>query len=84
MTGEIFGLDGLILIVGVLIALVIPIWALIDAISRPGAAFGAARSSKALWVTLILVFCLLTGILGGVFSIVYLVAIRPRVKAVMA
>jgi hypothetical protein len=80
MTGEIFGLGGLIII---LVILVIPIWAFIDAVSRPAAAFKAARSSKGMWIALIVVFSLLTGIIGTVFSIVYLASVRPRVKATM-
>ena len=84
MTGAIFGVDGLILLVVGLIALVLPIWALIDAISRPAGAFTAAGSSKGMWVALIVVFWLLTGIIGAVLSIVYLASIRPRVRAVTA
>jgi RsiW-degrading membrane proteinase PrsW (M82 family) len=70
------------LIVLLVVAVVIPIWALVDAISRPGAAFKAAKSSKALWITLVVVTWLLTGFIGLVLSIVYLTSIRPRVKAV--
>jgi hypothetical protein len=83
VTGELFGVDGLIVLVFGFIALVLPIWALIDAISRPSAAFTAAGSSKGLWITLIVVFWLLTGIIGAVLSIVYLASIRPRVRAVV-
>ena len=78
MTGEIFGLSGLIII---LVFLVLPIWALVDAISRPAGAFKAAGSSKGMWIALIVVFSLLTGIVGVVLSIVYLASIRPRVRA---
>ncbi len=84
MTGAIFGVDGLILLVVGLIALVVSIWALIDAISRPAGAFTAAGSSKGTWIALIVVFWLLTGLIGTVLSIVYLASIRPRVRAVTA
>ena len=83
MQGEIFGADGLIVLVVALVTLVIPIWALIDSISRPTGAFAAAGSSKGMWITLIVLFWLFTGIVGVVLSIVYLASIRPRVKAVM-
>ena len=83
MTSEIFGLDGLIILIIALVALVIPIWALVDSISRPSGAFSAAGSSKGLWVALIVVFWFFTGIVGVILSIVYLASIRPRVKAVM-
>ena len=45
-------------------------------------AFKAAHSSKALWISLIAVLYLITGIIGTVLAIVYLAAIRPRVRAV--
>ena len=80
MTGEIFGLSGLIIF---LVFLVLPIWALVDASSRPAGAFAAAGSSKGMWIALIVVFTLLTGIVGVVLSIVYLATIRRRVKASM-
>lgn len=79
MTGEIFGLSGLIILI---VFLVLPIWALVDAISRPSSAFSTAGSSKGMWIALIVVFSLLTGIIGVVLSIVYLASIRPRVRAI--
>jgi Protein of unknown function (DUF2516) len=84
MTGEIFGADGLIIVIVALVMIVLPIWALIDSISRPSGAFSAAGSSKGMWVALIVVTWLLTGIIGAILSIVYLASIRPRVRAVMA
>ncbi len=83
MSGEIFGLDGLIIFLLLITTLVLPIWAVVDAASRPYGAFTAAGSSKVLWIVLIIVFWLLTWIVGVVLSIVYLAAIRPRVRAVM-
>ncbi len=83
MTGEIFGLDGIILLVIAIVMLVIPIWALVDSIARPTSAFSAANSSKGMWVALITVTWLLTGIIGTVLSVVYLASIRPRVRAMM-
>lgn len=83
MTSEIFGVDGLIVLLVALVAVVIPIWALVDSISRPSGAFVAAGSSKGMWIALIVFFWLFTGIVGVILSIVYLSAIRPRVKAVM-
>jgi len=82
VTGVIFGPDGLIVLVIALVALVIPIWALVDSISRPSGAFAAAGSSKGMWIALIVLFWLFTGIIGVILSIVYLASIRPRVRAV--
>jgi hypothetical protein len=83
VTSVIFGVDGLIVVVIALLTLVIPIWALIDSISRPSGAFAAAGSSKGMWIALIVLFWLFTGIVGVILSVVYLASIRPRVKAVM-
>lgn len=82
MTGTIFGVDGFFIFVVTAVTLVLPIWALVDAISRPSGAFAAASSSKGLWIASIVVTWLLTGIIGVVLSIVYLASIRPRVKAI--
>ena len=38
MTSEIFGLDGVIILIIALVALVVPIWALVDSVSRPSGA----------------------------------------------
>ncbi len=84
MTGEIFGLDGIIILVVAIVMLVLPIWALVDSIARPSSAFSAANSSKGMWVALIVITWLLTGIIGTVLSVVYLASIRPRVRAVMS
>jgi hypothetical protein len=76
------GAIGIIVFVIALVGLVVPLWAVVDAISRPSPAFKAAGSSKGMWVALILVFWLLTGLIGVVLAVVYLAAIRPRVRAV--
>ncbi len=83
MTGTIFGGDGILLLLIVVAMLIIPIWALIDAIARPSGAFAAAGSSKGMWVALIAITWLLTGIIGTILAIVYLASIRPRIKAVL-
>jgi hypothetical protein len=69
------------LVIG-LVGVAVTIWALVDAISRPTAAFAAAGSNKALWIILIVAFWLLTGVIGPILAIVYLASIRPRVRAI--
>jgi hypothetical protein len=81
MGAEIFGVDGLIIVAVMLVGLVVPVWAIADAASRPAAAFAAAGSSKGLWIALIVVFWLITGFIGLILSVVYLTSIRPRVEA---
>lgn len=80
MFGAIFGVDAIMLLFG-LAGLVIPLWAIIDAAWRPSGAFMAAGSSKSLWVSLISITWLLTGIIGFVLAVVYLASIRPRVRS---
>jgi zinc ribbon protein len=50
------------------------LWGLIDAARRPDWAYTASASSKTLWIVLI-------AVLGAIPAIIYLVAIRPRVRA---
>ena len=81
MVAEIFGPDIFFILI-VLVGTAVTIWAVADAISRPGGAFAAAGSNKALWITLIIAFWLLTGIVGPILAVVYLANIRPRVRAI--
>ena len=85
MNAEIFSASGLIIVLFVLVlgvgGLAVTIWAIVDAATKPTAAFGAAGSSKAMWITLIVVFYVFTWIVGIVLAIVYLAAIRPKVRA---
>ena len=55
----------------------LPVFCLIDAISRPSTAFRAVGSSKALWVVLLIWLNLFA-------SIVYLASVRPKLEAAKA
>jgi hypothetical protein len=57
------------------------LWAIIDAAVRPNLAFQFAGASKALWITLVAAFSLFCGPIGVIFSLIYLLSIRPKVKA---
>jgi hypothetical protein len=83
LLAEVFGPDGLIVVIA-LVGLAIPLWAIIDAASRPTGAFRAAGSSKGMWISLIVVFWFFTGLIGLILAIVYLASIRPRVRAALA
>jgi len=80
--GDVFGPDLFIVAIIGLLGFVIPIWAIVDAASRPSAAFSAAGSSKVMWISLIAVFWFITGIVGLILAVVYLASIRPRVRAI--
>jgi hypothetical protein len=77
---EIFGPDLLL----ILVLFVIPLWAIIDAATRPTPAWRAAGQSKPLWLSLIIGTTLLTGLIGVILSIVYLTVIRPKVRGATA
>ncbi len=79
---EVFGVDGLL----VLLILLVPVsfglvlWAVIDAAQRPEEAFRRAGQNKTLWIILSIVGLVVLGFVGGAVALVYLTAIRPRVK----
>jgi hypothetical protein len=80
VTAEIFGEQGLIIVLLVVGSLVAALWALIDAATRPESDFRAAGQSKVLWIVLPIVGIFLFTFGGGVLGIVYLATIRPKVK----
>jgi hypothetical protein len=82
--GDIVGPDMFVVAIIFLVGLVIPVWAIVDAASRPSQAFRVAGSSKAMWISLIVVFWLITGLIGFILACVYLASIRPRVRAISA
>jgi Protein of unknown function (DUF2516) len=83
MLGEIFGVDGIIILFLPLVSLVFALWALIDAATRPGPAFQAAGQNKVLWIILPIVGLFFFFVVGGILGIVYLAAIRPKIRAHM-
>lgn len=73
-----------------LLALGIKVWALVDAVRQPSAAFPAAgKLTKPIWLGILIAALLLGGanvlglfgIVGTVAAIVYLVDVRPAVSA---
>jgi hypothetical protein len=76
-----FGPDLLIVLVALVFGLLVPLWAVIDAASRPAGAFYGAGSNKTTWVVVIAVawFFGLGFFLGGF----YLVFTRPKVRRQM-
>jgi Domain of unknown function (DUF1707)/Protein of unknown function (DUF2516) len=85
-------LDGLLALLGgmlvvggvvVLAVLGITIWAIVDACHQPQWAWSRIGQNRALWVGLLLVSWLATGIVGFVLALVYLASVRPRLQAAM-
>jgi hypothetical protein len=75
-------LMGSIFVLIALATLAVSIWAIVDAASRPSGAFAAAGSNKTMWIVLVAVGWVVTGVLGLILACVYLGSIRPRVRAV--
>jgi hypothetical protein len=64
----------------IVVAIGVPIWAIVDAASHSHAAFHAAGSSKTTWIIVIVAFTILFDVVGFVLSVYYLVVTRPRVR----
>jgi hypothetical protein len=75
MLADVFGPD----LVIVLVVLAVPLWAIVDAISRPAVAFYAAGSNKTAWVIVLLVATFVLGI-GLFLAAYYLFVVRRKVR----
>ena len=78
MFADVFGPDLLIVLLVLFCALVVPIWAVVDAANRPAAAFHGAGSNKTAWIVVIVVAWVfgLGFFLGGF----YLLFTRPKIS----
>ena len=65
-----------------LFTMLIPLWAVIDALTRPAVAFYAAGSNKTAWVIVLLVATFVLGI-GLFLAAYYLIAVRRKVRQQM-
>ena len=70
----------LLILVGVAIAIGIPVWAIVDAARRPASSFQQIGSDKTRWIVLIAVLSVFFNLGGVVASIVYLASARPRLQ----
>jgi hypothetical protein len=69
---------GIIVFLILPLGIVFPIWGIVDAAGRPDSAWARADQNKTLWVALQAVGMLVC--FGWILAVVYLVAIRPKVK----
>ena len=88
---DLFGASSLLLLTLGVGALVLKLWALVDAITRPSPAYVAAsKLSKPIWIAILAAAVLLGttdvlglfGLIGLIAAIVYLVDVRPAVREV--
>ena len=75
MLAEVFGAD---LLIVVIVGMAIPLWAIIDAVSRPAAAFYGSGTNKTAWVIVLLVATFVLG-LGFFLALFYLISVRRKV-----
>lgn len=75
------GAPEVLLLTVVWLALVVPpVWALVDAVGRPQAAFDAIGRSRATWIILLLLGILCFALLGLVLGLYYLLSVRPKLQ----
>ena len=70
----------LVVLVVLVPLLVLPVWAIIDAIVRPDSQWAAADQSKTLWVVVLVAGTFALGPVGLVLAIVYFVSVRPKLQ----
>jgi len=78
---EIFGPDIFVVLIVLFCSVVVPIWAIADAASRPPVAFSGAGSNKTAWIAAIVVALLLG--LGFFLGGFYLLFTKPKVSRQM-
>ena len=78
---DVFGPDLFVVAIVALCAVVVPIWAIVDAASRPAVAFYGAGSNKTTWIVVIVVAWLMG--LGFFLGGFYLLFTRPKVRRQM-
>jgi hypothetical protein len=76
MLATIFGPSMLIV---VLLGIALPLWAIVDALSRPAVAFYSAGSNKTAWVIVLLVVTFVLGI-GSLLAAFYLLSVRRTLQ----
>jgi DUF1707 SHOCT-like domain/Protein of unknown function (DUF2516) len=74
--------EAVLILLGVAIAIGIPLWAIIDAARRPANSFQQIGSDKTRWIVIIAVLSVFFNLGGVVASIVYLASARPRLQKV--
>ena len=71
----------LVLLVLVVPFLVVPVWAVVDAMGATDAQWNTVGQQRTLWVALIAVGTFCGGPIGVVLAIVYLLTVRPKLAA---
>jgi hypothetical protein len=75
-----YGLGSGIFLLINLVMFAVCVWAIIDAAVHRREQWASSGHSKAMWITLIVVFTIFFRVVGVVLAIYYLAAIRPKVE----
>jgi hypothetical protein len=70
----------LLIVLGVAIAIGIPLWAIIDAARRSDSSFQQIGSDKTRWIVILVVLSVFFNLVGIVASVVYLTTTRQRLQ----
>jgi hypothetical protein len=70
----------LLIVLGIAIAIGIPLWAIIDAARRSDSSFQQIGSDKTRWIVILVVLSVFLNLVGIVASVVYLTTTRPRLQ----
>jgi hypothetical protein len=74
----------LLIVLGVAIAIGIPLWAIIDAARRSHRSFQQIGSDKTRWIVILVVLSVFFNLVGIVASVVYLTTTRQRLQRVVS
>lgn len=66
-----------------LLAVLVPIWGILDAARKPTEAWAAIRQSRLLWILLMALLTPVFG-MGVIVAVVYLVTVRPKLVAAVS
>jgi ABC-type sugar transport system permease subunit len=65
-------------------ALIVVVFAVVDAAGRPASEFESIQQNRTLWIVLPIVLTVCTGIGGLIAGLIYLVSMKPKLNAVTA
>jgi hypothetical protein len=71
----------LVILLALVSLLVLPVWALVDALQATDAQWVAVGQQRTVWVALLAICTLCAGPVGPVLAVVYLVSVRPKLAA---
>jgi hypothetical protein len=71
----------LLVVVAAVVALGVPLWAIIDASRRPASSFDEIGSDKSRWVLLLVLLTIFFNVGGIVAAGVYLATVRPKLAS---